>query len=113
MKLRDKEAEAHFFASDPASGRREEIDPFLYLTDWQYDEMAARPDMIVQFARHIERDARRDFNVPDVKITAEVAASLNGREYQRLIDGRADLSEVESSPFMTADYIEPLTTPFP
>jgi vitamin K-dependent gamma-carboxylase len=113
MKLRDKEAEAHFFASDPGSGRREEIDPFLYLTDWQYDEMAARPDMIVQFAHHIERDARETLGVDDVEITAEVAASLNGREYQRLIDGKTDLTEVEPSPFTTADYIEPLRTPLP
>jgi vitamin K-dependent gamma-carboxylase len=113
MKLRDKEADARFFATDPASGQRQELDPFEYLTDWQYDEMASRPDMIVQFARHIERDAERNFGVRDVTVTAEVDASLNGREYQTLIDPEADLSEVESSPFMTADYIEPLRTPLP
>jgi vitamin K-dependent gamma-carboxylase len=111
MKLRDKEADARFFATDGASGRRNEIDPFRYLTDWQYDEMAARPDMIVQFARHIERDARTTFGMEDVKVTAEVDASLNGRDHQRLIDPEADLTEVEVSPFTTADYIEPLRTP--
>ena len=112
MKLRDKEADARFFAFDP-SGHRNEVDPFQYLTDWQYDEMAARPDMIVQFARHVERDARETFGVRDVKVTAQVEASLNGREFQRLIDPEADLTKVESSPFTTADYIEPLTEPLP
>jgi vitamin K-dependent gamma-carboxylase-like protein len=111
MKLRDKAAAARFFAVDGASGRQEEIDPFLYLTDWQYDEMAARPDMIVQFAQHIERDARERFGTADVKVTADVVASLNGREYQRLIDRNADLTAVKPSPFETADYIEPLRTP--
>jgi vitamin K-dependent gamma-carboxylase len=113
QKLRDKEADVRFFAADGASGRRDEIDPFEYLTDWQYDEMAARPDMIVQFARHIERDALQTFGMDDVKVTAEVAASLNGRDYQLLIDPKADLTEVEPSPFTTADYIEPLRTPLP
>ena len=113
MKLRDKSADARFFASDPASGRSGEIDPLLYLTDWQYDEMAARPDMIVQFAHHIERDARETFGVRDVKVTAQVEASLNGREFQRMIDPKTDLSEVETSPFTTADFIEPLRTPLP
>jgi hypothetical protein len=113
QKLRDKEADARFFATEPASGRTEEIDPFGYLTDWQYDEMAARPDMIVQFAQHIERDAQETFGLRDVEVTAEVEASLNGRESQRLINPDADLSSVELSPFTTADYIEPLRTPLP
>ena len=73
--------------------------------------MAARPDMIVQFARHFERDARKQFGVEDLKVTADVETSLNGREYQRLIDPNADLTEVDMSPFATADFIEPLRTP--
>ena len=37
----------------------------------------------------------------------------HGREFQRLIDPEADLTAVDSSPFTTADYIEPLTEPLP
>jgi vitamin K-dependent gamma-carboxylase len=111
MKLRDKAAEARFFASDPASGRSGEIDPLVYLTDWQYDEMASRPDMVVQFAHHLERDARETFGVRNPQITAQVDASLNGRAFQRLLDPNVDLTEVEMSPFTTADFIEPLRTP--
>ncbi len=111
MKLRDKESEARFFATDSAAGRRGEIDPYRYLTDWQYDEMASRPDMIVEFARHIERDARENFGMSDVKVTAQVETSLNGRDFQTLIDPDADLTEVSTSPFGTAAWIEPLRTP--
>jgi vitamin K-dependent gamma-carboxylase len=113
MKLRDKAADARFFATDPASGRSGEVDPLLYLTDWQYDEMASRPDMIVQFVQHIEHDARQSSGVDDLEVTAQVQASLNGREFQRLLDPKTDLSDVEMSPFMTASFIEPLTEPLP
>jgi vitamin K-dependent gamma-carboxylase len=113
MKLRDKAADARFFASDPTTGRTQEIDPLAYLTDWQYDEMASRPDMIVQFAHHVERDLREAPGARDPAITVEADVSLNGREYQPMIDPEADLSEVRMSPFMTADFIEPLTEPLP
>jgi hypothetical protein len=113
MKLRDKESEARFFAADPATGQSGEIDPLDYVTDWQYDEMAGRPDMIVQLAKHIEVRAREDFDLPDLVVTADVMTSLNGREPARLIDGEVDLTEVELTPFESADWIEPLTEPLP
>jgi vitamin K-dependent gamma-carboxylase len=112
MKLRDKEADARFFISAPASREPREIDPLRYLTEWQYDEMASRPDMIVQFARHLERDARESFGDRDVAVVADVTASLNAREHEWLIDPeRFDQSRAD--PFSTADYIMPLDNPLP
>jgi hypothetical protein len=113
MKLRDKESEARFTAQDPLTGESGEVDPFAYVTDWQYDEMSGRPDMIVQLAKHIEDTAREDFGLPDLVIKADVMASLNGREPARLIDREVDLTEVELTPFGHADWIEPLTEPLP
>jgi vitamin K-dependent gamma-carboxylase len=113
MKLRDKEADAWFTARDPAAGEPTGVDPFDYVTDWQYDEMAARPDMIVQLAHEIERDYRREFGIDDLVVNAEVTASLNGREPQPLIDPSVDLTEVELTPFRSADWIEPLEEPLP
>jgi vitamin K-dependent gamma-carboxylase len=115
MKLRDKEADARFFATDPASGQSGEVDPFLYVTDWQYDEMAARPDMVVQLAKHIEDEAKEnpDFAIQDLEVRAEVIASLNGRPAEPLIDREVDLTEVDVTPFTTADWIEPLDEPLP
>lgn len=114
MKLRDKEADARFFATDPDSGQAGEVDPFQYVTDWQYDEMAGRPDMVVQLAKEIERNALQRFGLAgDLVVTAEVEASLNGREPKTLIDPEVDLTEVELSPFRSADWIEPLDEPLP
>ena len=45
MRLRDKEADAQFFATDPMGGQRWEIDTDQYLTNGQESEMATRPDM--------------------------------------------------------------------
>jgi hypothetical protein len=114
MKLRDKESVARFFGTDATSGQSGEIDPLQYVSDWQYDEMAARPDMIVQLAKHIERDALSRFDVEgDLEIRAQVEASLNGREPATLIDPDVDLTEVELTPFRSADWIEPLDEPLP
>ncbi len=113
MKLRDKEADARFFASDPASGESGEIDPFQYVTDWQYEEMAARPDMVVQLAKEIEEEALGRFGVGQLEVRAQVEASLNGRESKTLIDPKVDLTEIELSPFRSADWIEPLDEPLP
>jgi Vitamin K-dependent gamma-carboxylase len=74
--------------------------------------MASRPDMIVQFARHLERDARESFGDRDVAVVADVTASLNAREHEWLIDPeRFDQSRAD--PFSTADYIMPLDNPLP
>jgi vitamin K-dependent gamma-carboxylase len=113
MKLRDKQAEARFFAHDPASGRQGEVDAFRYVNDWQYDEMAARPDMVVQLAKEIERDGRDEFGIQDLEVRADVMASLNGREPERLIDRNADLTKVKLTPFASHDWIEPLDEPLP
>jgi vitamin K-dependent gamma-carboxylase len=110
MKLRDKEAQTEFAVFDEGK-RIGFVDPGLYLTDWQWEEMSTRPDMILQFAHHIEREARGN-GLGDVEVRADVFASLNGREEQRLIDPQADLTE-KSRPLLLghADWVEPLRTP--
>jgi vitamin K-dependent gamma-carboxylase len=108
MKLRDKDANAQFEIVG-ADGTRSLVDPSRYLTSWQYEEMSTRPDMIVQFARHVkERTARPD----DIEVRARVAASLNGRDEQTLIDPAVDVSEVELQGLLGhADWVVPLRTP--
>jgi vitamin K-dependent gamma-carboxylase len=110
MKLRDKEAEARFEIVD-AQGARAGIDPSLYLMSWQFEEMSTRPDMIVQFAEHVKEEAG-DLGLGDVEVRAEVFASLNDREMQRLIDPEVDLAETERQGLLGhADWIVPLRTP--
>lgn len=111
MKLRDKEATATFRVRDPASGRQWEVEPAAYLAPHQVDEMAARPDMILQFAHHLARLWAQDYGVRDAEVRASVCASLNGRKAALLIDPQRDLSRVERN-LRHADWIVPLEQPF-
>lgn len=110
MKLRDKDADAQFEIVG-ADGSRSLVDPAQYLTDWQYDEMSSRPDMIVQFARHVKENTS-SLGLGNVEVRAQVSASLNGRDRQVLIAPEADLSEVEVQGLLGhADWVVPLRTP--
>jgi HTTM domain/Vitamin K-dependent gamma-carboxylase, lumenal domain len=110
MKLRDKDAATRFAVVD-ANGALATVDPSAYLTQWQYEEMSTRPDMIVQFARHVREDyARRGLG--EVAVRGEIFASLNGREFQRLLDPEVDLASIaRQGPLGHADWIVPLHTP--
>jgi len=94
MKLDDKRAQARFIVTDSASGERWEVDPSRHLRAGQVESMAPRPDLIIQFAKHleqvwVEREGLRDFEV-----RAVVMSSLNGRPATPLIDPATDLTGV-------------------
>jgi hypothetical protein len=111
MKLRDKEAEASFVVRDPATGREWPVRPSRYLKRHQAEEMAARPDMILQFAHHLARAWEKELGIRGVEVRARVCASLNGRKAALLIDPERDLARVERS-LRHADWILPLEQPF-
>ena len=109
MKLRDVQAEATFYATDPDSGEVWELDPERYLTGWQAGRMAPYPDMILQFSHHIA-DAYRQEGYEDIEIRAEVMASLNGREPQPLVDPDENLAQ-QSRTLAPSAWILPLEQP--
>jgi hypothetical protein len=111
MKLRDKDADALFLVRDPLSGREWRVRPERYLMDHQADEMASRPDMILQFAHHLARVWASERGIEGVEVRARVCASLNGRKAALLIDPARDLARVERS-LRHADWILPLRQPF-
>jgi len=110
MRMYDRQGEGDFevVARD---GRRWRVSPTDHLTERQAGVMLTRPDMILQFAHHLERHfaARGE---RDVAVHAHVAMSLNGRPFQPLIRPEIDLTTRAWSPFRAADFITPLTTPF-
>jgi vitamin K-dependent gamma-carboxylase len=110
MKLRDKESDARFeIVSADGSGLL--VDPSAYLTEWQYEEMSTRPDMIVQFARHV-RERVSTLGIGKVEVRGEVFTRLNGREPQRLIEPEVDLASIERQGLLGhAGWIVPLETP--
>lgn len=111
MMLREKEAEARFFVTDSRADETWEVDTEDFLTDDQADFMESRPDMILQFAHHLEDEWRQE-GYERVEVRADVTASLNGREPQRLVDPSVDLA-AQSRTLLPASWIVPLEQPLP
>lgn len=110
MKLRSKSARATFVVRDVDTGRQWKVEPSDLLTDRQRRKMITRPDLIVQFAHHIE-DELRARGHREVEVRAHVFASLNGRRRQRLVKETVDLTQVELRLWPPADWIVPLSEP--
>jgi vitamin K-dependent gamma-carboxylase len=96
MKLRDKDGEVRFFATDPATGETWRIDDRRHLAWWQRDEMIGRPELILQFAHYLADELRAQGR-PYVQIRVVALTSLNFREDELLIDPRVDLAAVQPS----------------
>ena len=109
MKLRDKEARALFRLRDASTGTTWEVSPRWHLTRRQAEEMASRPDMILQFAHHLAAEARRRGQAR-VEVRALVTATLNGRRPQALVDPEVDLAK-EPRSLRPAWWIMPLREP--
>ncbi len=107
MKLRTKDGETTFLIKQPATGRFWEFDPEGDLDPKQVEEMATRPDMILQYA-HFLADAMRRKGRGEVEVHARSMVSLNGRPPQLLIDPAVDLARVERS-LRPSAWILPLT----
>lgn len=69
--------------------------------------MSMRPDMILQYARHLSKKYNKKGN-KDISVYAIAKAKLNDREYQELIDPKIDLSKVRYNVFKN-HWITPLS----
>lgn len=107
MKLRDKDGSVRFVVTDPASRKTWTVDPREeHLSRRQAEKLAGWPDMIHQFSLYLAEEYRRD-GYQRVEVRAEAMASLNGREYQFLIDPNTDLA-AKPRTLWPADWILPL-----
>ena len=91
MKLVDRNGDARFFVTDPNLGTTREVDSLLYLDERQAWKMAARPDMILQFAHYLAAHEPRGGPKP-LQVRAEVILSVNGRKPALLVDPKVDLA---------------------
>jgi hypothetical protein len=107
MKLRDKEARAEFRVLDPDSGRKWRVNPAIWLTRRQLEKMPTRPDMILQFAHHLDTVWQEKYRVSDPVVTVLVLCSLNFRELAVLVAPERDLSAIARN-LKPADWILPL-----
>jgi vitamin K-dependent gamma-carboxylase len=93
--LRAKGGETTFVVKDRSTGREYHVSPGVYLTGLQESELVSQPDLVVQLARHIKDDLRRDGH-ESVAVHAESRVSLNGRRSVPFIDPEVDLTRIES-----------------
>ena len=107
MKLRDKEGRVKFRVLDPDTGKTWQVNPAIWLTRRQFEKMPARPDMILQFAHHLDKVWQEKYRVSDPVVTVLAMSSLNLRELAILIDPERDLSVIARN-LEPADWIQPL-----
>lgn len=106
MKLRDKDGEALFFASDPHTGMTWQVSLKPYLTTRQIDQMHDNPQMILRFARYLAAQVAAE-GTADAQIRVWAMISLNNRAPQLLIDPTANLA-IEPDTLLPAHWILPL-----
>ncbi len=109
MKLRSKSGYTTFFIEDKQTGERFEVNAEGYIDDWQIDDMDGKPYMIWEFAQYLKEDFA--LMGADVRVYVDAVASLNGREYQQIVDPNVDLGDVPRPWFGHADWIVPLYVP--
>jgi vitamin K-dependent gamma-carboxylase len=106
MKLRDKEGWGQFLVYRRETEETYLIFPQEWLTPRQYYTMATRPDMIIQFA-HFLNSHLKNSPQDSLEVYADFYVSLNGRDFQRIIEPTADLTQEERS-LMPVSWIHPL-----
>jgi len=103
----EKYGRISFTVSDPSGTQKVRVDPADYLTPLQLRMMATQPDMILSFARFIERSFVREMGLGPLRVRAESFVSLNGRPHQRFVDPTVDLASIRPDTPRT-EWIVPL-----
>ena len=111
MKLHQRNARARFHVIDDNNGQGSEVSPHSFLSRRQAAKMAARPDMILQFAHFLAEKLPRQGPKP-LRVEGRVMAWLNGRTPQRFVDPGVNLA-AEPRTLGPAPWILPLTEPLP
>lgn len=101
--LMEKAGQATFYVQDKGSDKRTMVANYEYLTPQQEKMMSTQPDMMVQYAKMLEREFQQQ-GMSDPVITADVYVTLNGEPNKRFIDPMVDLTEVKND-WRTKDWI--------
>jgi vitamin K-dependent gamma-carboxylase len=111
MKLIDRDARAQFYVINPNNGQTLEVDPDAILSPHQTWKMAARPDMILQFAHYLARTIPF-YGTKPLRVEARVLVSLNGRKPALLVDQNVDLA-AQPRTLKHVSWLLPITEPLP
>ena len=104
MKLRDKHVhEIAFYTRDSLTGRTVDLST-EELTSRQKRKMARRPHMILQYAKHLAENLRKE-GVENPAVYVRTSVSLNSRDPKPLIDEQVNLAAVQYRRFVHNDWI--------
>jgi hypothetical protein len=95
--LMEKSGTAFFYVKDK-SGALSEVNTKEFLTPFQEKMMSTQPDMILQFAHHLEAEYKKR-GIQDPVITTDAYIRLNGRGSRLMIDNTVDLAKEKESLF--------------
>ena len=104
--LMEKMAEATFYITDCKTGKRKIVFNRDYLSPVQEKMMATQPDMILQYAKFL-KTVWEEKGLSDLKVTADIYVTLNGRRSKRFIDPTIDLTS-ENDTWKHKSWILPL-----
>jgi len=108
MKLDDKVCTSTFTVTDLENGLRRTVNPEDHLNARQLELLPSNPDMLLQFAQHLQLVTFKSAEPDQVEVRAEIYCALNGRQAQLLVDNNLDLTQVERS-WRHYTWIQPLT----
>ncbi len=106
MMLRSRQGSINFSVEDTATGERWPVSLADHLTSKQQRKVASHPDIIWQFAQHLEQ-AYQQQGYADVAVYADAQVSINGSRMSQLTDPTVDLTEVDWQRFRHAEWILP------
>jgi hypothetical protein len=89
--LMEKNGTCFFYITDPATGRRGEVDNSKFLTSFQERQMATQPDMLLQYAHHLYKVFGQK-GIKDPIVTVESYVTLNGSGSRLYIDSTVNLA---------------------
>ncbi len=104
--LMQKSGRTHFMVKEQKSGKSFEVNPRLFLSNYQVVMMSTQPDLILQFAQFLRKYYQKKYK-KSLQVFSEAHVSLNGRKHQLLIDKTVDLTKKYDS-FKPKTWIKPL-----
>ena len=101
--LMHKEGLAQFYVHDSKTDGEIEVINSDYLTRKQEEQMSTQPDMLIQFAHHLQQEFKdkslkinnRTYQIKNPTVHADVYVTLNGRPSQLMISKNVDLSSLK------------------
>jgi len=85
--LYEKRGSISFWAVDPVTGHETPLDLNRHLTSYQQEKMIENPELILQFARHLEKEVSTGSQI----LRADASISFNGRKPVCIVDKQHDL----------------------